>query len=50
MRLKNNWVVIATGLLASVLASALLLDFRNMFYGDWNTHLWLIEYFGESIK
>jgi len=39
-----------TGLLASLLASALLLDFRNMFYGDWNTHLWLIAYFGESIR
>ncbi len=50
MRLKNNWVVIATGLLASVLASALLLDLRSTFYLDWNNHLWLIEYFGASIK
>ena len=32
------------------MASALLCDFRSMFYVDWNNHLWLIEYFGESIK
>ena len=38
------------GLLASFLASALLLDLRSTFYVDWNNHLWLIEYFGASIK
>ena len=43
-------MVIIVGLLASLLASALLLDLRTMFYVDWNNHLWLIEYFGESIK
>ena len=43
-------MVIIVGLLASLLASALLLDFRTMFYVDWNNHLWLIQYFGESIK
>ncbi len=43
-------VVLIAGLLASLLASALLLDFRSVFYVDWNNHLWVIEYFGECIK
>lgn len=50
MRLKDGWVVIVTGLFASFLASIPLLDLRNIFAVDWNNHLWLIEYFGESIK
>ena len=48
--MKNNWMVMATGLLSCLLASALLLDLRSTFYVDWNNHLWLIEYFGASIK
>jgi len=38
------------GLLASLLASALLIDPRSVFFLDWNNHLWFIEYFGESLK
>ena len=45
-----NSVVIIIGLLASLLASALLLDLSSTFSWDWNNHLWLIEYFGQSIK
>ena len=50
MHLRNNQVLIITGLLASLFASVLLLDLRSVFAVDWNNHLWLIEYFGESIK
>ena len=50
MGLKNNWMVMVTGLLSCLLASVILLNFSSVFSGDWNNHLWLIEYFGESIK
>jgi len=50
VRVKNNGVVVTIGVLASLLASVILFNFSSVFSGDWNNHLWLIEYFGESIK
>jgi hypothetical protein len=42
--------MIVAGLLACLLAAALLLDIRRVFYTDWNNHLWVMEYFGECIR
>jgi len=50
MRWKKDRVMIIAGLLACLLATVLLVDIRQMFYTDWNNQLWLIEYFGESLK
>ncbi len=50
-RTNRNWlIVIAAGIFASLSACALLFNLRNVFYCDWNNHLWMMEYFGESIK
>lgn len=55
MCLKNRTffaigAVIITGLLACLSATVLLLDVHNVFFSDWNNHLWVIEYFGQSLK